>query len=136
MRIEKAAPAPEALRDEIQARLAADGQAAAAEDYRHFAFTTRAPDGVLQAGLCGYIVLRSAYVSYFWVSDGLRGQGFGGQLLAAAEEHARAEGCDRIHLDTRSPRALAFYQRHGFRLFGQLPRFAGESPLFYLTKEF
>lgn len=46
------------------------------------------------------------------------GRGIGTAMLAVAEKHARAAGCDRIWLVTTNDnlRALYFYQRQGFRI--------------------
>lgn len=44
--------------------------------------------------------------------------GTGAALLAAAERHAREQGCRRIYLTTTNDNtnAMRFYQRHGWRL--------------------
>jgi ribosomal protein S18 acetylase RimI-like enzyme len=51
------------------------------------------------------------------------GEGIGSALLAAVVEAARGSGCDRVRLLTtnNNVRALAFYQKRGFRLVGLVP---------------
>lgn len=50
------------------------------------------------------------------VDEAHRSQGIGERLLAAAEERARAMGCDRMTVRTRvtRTRAHAFYERLGY----------------------
>ena len=53
----------------------------------------------------------------------VEGEGIGTALLAAVEEEARGRGCERVQLITTNNnlRALAFYQKRGFRLVGLVP---------------
>jgi GNAT superfamily N-acetyltransferase len=56
--------------------------------------------------------------------DALReGEGVGTALLKAVEDAAREAGCERVQLLTTNNnlRALAFYQKRGFRLVGLVP---------------
>lgn len=55
------------------------------------------------------------------VRHDLRGQGIGAQLLAAAEELARREGCYRVQLTSRNVRTDAhrFYEAQGFSAVSQ-----------------
>lgn len=50
------------------------------------------------------------------VDDRARGQGLGGQLLAAIEQHAREAGATVIQLETGplSTAAIALYTKHGY----------------------
>ena len=55
------------------------------------------------------------------VTDGARGSGVGGALLARAEELARKRGCFRMALVTASWRSatIAFYERQGWHGYGR-----------------
>jgi ribosomal protein S18 acetylase RimI-like enzyme len=70
-----------------------------------------------------------------WVSEEVRGQGYGQALLEAAEEAARKRGCKNVNLDTMSFQAPAFYQKLGYRIFGQLDDFPTGYTRYYLTKQ-
>jgi predicted N-acetyltransferase YhbS len=50
-----------------------------------------------------------------------------GKLLAAIEDHLRAQGCRCVTLDTTLPlhRAMGFYQNHGYRSSGVVGDFYG-----------
>lgn len=56
-----------------------------------------------------------------------RGEGIAALLLAAAEQHARADGASVIRLNTRKDlaEARALYAKHGYR---EIPRY-GDDPL-------
>jgi GNAT superfamily N-acetyltransferase len=55
-----------------------------------------------------------------WVHESLRGQGFGAQLLAAAEAHAREQACTDAYLSTFDFQAPEFYRTRGYQSFGEL----------------
>lgn len=53
-----------------------------------------------------------------------RQRGLGAQLLAAAEQQARAAGKTLLVLDTASAEAERLYARHGWQRCGQIPNYA------------
>ncbi|MEU1204650.1 GNAT family N-acetyltransferase [Nocardia sp. NPDC005825] len=77
-------------------------------------------DGVLVAGVTGFTQWGWLFVEYLWVADDSRGQGLGTYLLRKVESAARVRGCAAVWLDTFSFQAPDFYQRRGYRTFGQL----------------
>jgi len=67
-------------------------------------------------GGISYICLRPlAYVKLLWISDELRGKGYGEKLLSAAEEDAKAQGSTKVMLDTFSFQAPEFYKKMGYK---------------------
>ena len=60
------------------------------------------------------------YITLLWVSDDLRGQGFGVKLMKAAEKEARRRGIKRAWVDTFSFQARSFYEKLGYEEFGTL----------------
>jgi GNAT superfamily N-acetyltransferase len=58
-----------------------------------------------------------------WVAEALRGQGLGRRLLLAAEDLAVRRGCRGSWLGTFDFQARAFYERHGYAVFAELPGF-------------
>lgn len=87
-----------------------------------------------RAGLVGGTFWRWLRVDQLWVDEGLRGQGWGGRLLAAAEVEARARGCLGAFLDTLSFQAPGFYLARGYRVVGELPGFPPGHRRIYLAK--
>ena len=58
----------------------------------------------------------TAEIDEFFVLPQHRGLGLGGQMLATAEAHFRAEGCTNVSLQLgrRNEDARRFYREHGF----------------------
>ena len=58
-----------------------------------------------------------AYIEDLFVAEHTRRQGLGALLVETAIDRARARGCSTVTLDTneRNTRALALYERYGFR---------------------
>ncbi|WP_394201898.1 GNAT family N-acetyltransferase [Shewanella waksmanii] len=50
-----------------------------------------------------------------WVSDQLRGQNVGSQLLAAIEDAGKQRGCVKCLLDTLNFQAMPFYEKQGYQ---------------------
>ena len=59
-------------------------------------------------------------MSILWVTEPLRGRGYGRQLLEAAEQYAIERGCTQAWLTTFSFQAPEFYPRFGYQSFGVL----------------
>ena len=71
-----------------------------------------------------------------WVADDQRGRGYGSQLLTAAETIAVERGCIGAWLGTFDFQARGFYERHGYRVFGELADFPAGHRHFELSKRF
>jgi GNAT superfamily N-acetyltransferase len=72
-------------------------------------------------GLTGRTSLGLLFVDLFYLPAGLRGGGIGGEILRLAEGEARRRGCRTAVLYTISFQAPGFYQRNGWRVFGEVP---------------
>ncbi len=59
-------------------------------------------------------------IARLYIDTQLIGKGIGVNMIAAIAEEARKRGCDSICLDVwqKNYRAINFYQREGFRIFG------------------
>jgi len=79
-----------------------------------------ADDGSVAGGAIGRAFWGWLFVDMLWVRADLRGQGWGAQLLQAAEDEARARGCTGVWLDTFSFQARPFYEARGYTLFGTI----------------
>lgn len=67
------------------------------------------------AGLTGETFGNWLCIKYLFVSETLRGQGIGRQLLQAAEAEAATRGCKYAFVDTFSFQAPEFYKKMGFQ---------------------
>jgi ribosomal-protein-alanine N-acetyltransferase len=80
------------------------------------------------ATVIGFIVAESGRVGHIITIDVLqefRRSGLGSQLIAAAEERLRTEGCGSVILETAvdNRAALAFYKQHKYFLANTMPRY-------------
>ena len=68
--------------------------------------------------ICGGIVYAClkpwTYIKLLWVSDELRGGGYGAKLMKAAEDDARKRGSTKVMVDTFSFQAPEFYKKLGY----------------------
>lgn len=87
-------------------------------------------------GLWGRTSFRCLFVELLFIPDLLRGKGLGTQLLARAEEVAKARGCLGAWLDTFSPNAREFYERQGYELFGAIADYPPGNTRSFLSKRF
>ena len=95
----------------------------------------RNESGEITAGLIGTTHGNWLSVKYLWVSESLRGQRIGSQLLEAAEQTAKERGCKYSFLDTFSFQAPEFYQKHGYREVFALEQYPISGKRHYFTKE-
>jgi GNAT superfamily N-acetyltransferase len=78
-------------------------------------------NGHVAGGLYGSVAYDWFVIELLFVPEDLRGNGLGSQLLAQAEEQARARGCIGAWLDTFSFQARGFYEKLGYSLAGTIP---------------
>ena len=104
-------------------------------DFQRICFTLQTPEGEILGGVIGEIYWDWFYLDLMWIQEDLRGNGYGEQLLTAIEEEAKEKGAKQVFLDTFSFQAPGFYQKFGYRVFGELPDFPPGHQRFYLTKE-
>lgn len=87
------------------------------------------------AGLLALTHWNWLQIRYLWVMESLRRGGLGSELVLAAEREARRRGCERVHLDTFSFQAVAFYERLGYSVFGQLDDYPPGHSKVFLQKD-
>ena len=102
-------------------------------DFRRLGVLARR-QGRLAGGLVGETGRGFLFVDLLWVAEEARKSGLGSRLLAAAEGEALRRGCHAAWLDTYDFQARPFYERHGYRVFGELDGFPGGHRRFYLAK--
>ena len=90
--------------------------------------------GTLIGGAYGYVNWNWLFINLVWVSTSVRGGGHGRRVMLALEDAARQRGCTHAHLDTFSFQARPFYEKLGYRVFGELPEMADGETMYFLTK--
>lgn len=97
--------------------------------------TVRANDGSVVGGLVGATYLGWLQVQAVWMSDELRGLGYGSKLMKAAEDEALRRNCPRVFLETLSFQALPFYEKRGYKVVSRISDFPPGGCRYALTKE-
>ena len=85
-------------------------------------------------GLVGDTVWGWLQVRQLWVVSAQRRKGYGSGLLDAAEREAERRGCHHAMLDTFDFQARAFYERHGYAVFGTLQDFPRGHVRLFMSK--
>ena len=105
-------------------------------DARPVAIVLRDEHGHTAGGLWGKTVYDWLYVELLSVPEHMRGQHLGADLMQRAEEIARQRGCVGAWLDTFAFQARAFYEKLGYRTFGELADHPRGSARYFLMKRF
>ncbi len=90
--------------------------------------------GATVGGLWGRSAFGWLFIELVFVPESLRGRGLGRELMRAAEHAARARGCHGVWLDTYEFQARGFYEKQGYRLFGELDDYPTGHKRFFLSK--
>ena len=75
------------------------------------------------------------WVGLLWVSEELRGRGYGTKLMNRIEQEARKNGCSNAYLNSFSFQAVEFYKKIGYRVFGELKDFPPGHSVCSLTRK-
>ncbi len=108
---------------------------AGARNTTDIGFVVRDDDGQVLAGLIGSCVWEWLHVNVIWVSDLLRGQGYGTQLLMAAETEALKQNREFSMLNTFSFQARPFYERSGYKVISEMKDFPKGHSQFRMIKQ-
>jgi GNAT superfamily N-acetyltransferase len=88
--------------------------------------------------VCGGILAETwgtwLHITFLWVEESMRQQGYGAALLQAAEGEAWHHGCRHAHLETFSFQARPFYERFGYRVIAALEDYPPGHTYYYLRK--
>jgi GNAT superfamily N-acetyltransferase len=76
--------------------------------------------GKVVGGLLGRTSLGLLFIDLFYLPAALRGHGLGDRIMRAVEDEARTRGCQKAVVYTISFQAPAFYERHGYKVFGRI----------------
>ncbi|WP_193193798.1 GNAT family N-acetyltransferase [Nostoc sp. MG11] len=127
-------PNPEDIHTVISQLVEYNNSQAEKDIYQSLAILIRDTNSTIVAGLLGKTQWGWLFISHLWVTEGLRGQGYGRQMVLKAEEAAKQRGCCQAYLDTFSFQALGFYERLDYQIFGVLEDFPPGYKRYFLQK--
>jgi len=97
-------------------------EATGVSDSRPLAVAVLDPvSGEVLGGATGRSSLGLLFLDLFYLPKALRGVGAGTEILRRFEEEGRRRGCRSAVLYTISFQAPGFYERNGWRRFGEIP---------------
>ena len=92
--------------------------------------------GEILGGLLGHTSYRLFFLDLFYLPEGLRGAGLGSRIIVLAEDEARRRGCSAAFVYTVTFQAPEFYERHGYRRFGEIACPPDGASRIFLSKTF
>ncbi len=90
--------------------------------------------GEVVGGLLGRSSLGLFFLDLFYLPKTLRHGGLGSRMMALAEDEARRRGCTAAFVYTVTFQAPDFYERHGYRRFGEIACPPDGATRIFLTK--
>jgi len=90
--------------------------------------------GEIVGGLLGRSSLGMFFLDLFYLPETLRGGGLGSRVITQAEDEARRRGCTVAVVITVTFQAPGFYEKHGYRRFGEIPCPPDGATRIFLTK--
>jgi GNAT superfamily N-acetyltransferase len=104
-------------------------------DRRPLAVILRDPEtGDILGGALGRSSLGLLFLDLFHLPAALRGAGLGTEILRMFEAEGRRRGCRNAVLYTISFQAPGFYERNGWRRFGEIPCDPPGTSRIFMTK--
>ena len=91
--------------------------------------------GEVVAGITGAAYWGKLHIRILWVHPDYQFRGLGSRLVDWAEERGRELRCMSALVDTMSFQAPAFYERRGYRRFGESRGYEGGASRYYFEKD-
>ncbi len=85
-------------------------------------------------GLIGLTYWDWLYIDRLWVDTVHRSKGIGTKILETAEQEARLRGCLGVYLNTHDFQNVAFYEKRGFKIEGEIKDFPKGYSRYLLAK--
>ena len=89
-------------------------------EYYPVGFLVKGRGGEVLGGLLGDIWGGWLHVGSLWVSESLRGRGYGAQLMARAHQYGLEKSCTNAFLQTGSYEARPLYEKLGYSVYAEL----------------
>lgn len=99
------------------------------------AVIVRDKDNQVKGGLFGNSDWDVFNIDVVWITEEVRGQGFGQKLMQLGEDVAVSRGCKIAVVSTFSFQARGFYEKQGYKVFGQIDGYPAGYSSYWLTKK-
>lgn len=93
-------------------------------------------DGQLVGGSVVSLSWKWLFIKMLWVEPEWQGRGLGKELVQKSEHFARSRDAQGAWVDTFRSEAKLFYERLGYRSFGQIEGFPPGFTRFFLSRKF
>jgi GNAT superfamily N-acetyltransferase len=104
-------------------------------DFKSLAIVVKDPaTGEAVGGAIGRSSLGLLFLDLFYLPEAMRGSGLGTTVLRMFEDEGRRRGCQSAVLYTISFQAPGFYERNGWRRFGEVASKPGISRIFMMKE--
>lgn len=100
-----------------------------------FAFFLK-DEGEVLGGIKGFSYYGCLYIDLLWITQKLRGKGWGTKLVLAAEEIAKKRMCTFITVNTMDWEASDFYKKLGYTIEYSRSGYAKNSTIHFFSKQF
>lgn len=79
--------------------------------------------------------IKMLYIDVLWLHESMRHQGYGTQLMLAAEAEGKKLGCTHSQLETLPFQAEEFYKKLGYYRIGVVEKLYGEYDYIFMRKD-
>ncbi|TPH15589.1 GNAT family N-acetyltransferase [Litorilituus lipolyticus] len=90
--------------------------------------------GEVVAGACAKTFGHWLMIETLWVSESLRGEGWGSKILEKLEQKAKVKGCQFSLLDTLEFQAKTFYEKYGYQVQWTQEQYPIKGAKFFMVK--
>lgn len=125
VRIVVEGPPSEASLKAIEVGLDAYNTQFSPTEFEDFVVVLKTPSDTVVGGIFSQAWAGMLFIKWAWIDEAYRRQGFGLELMARSEEEGRKRGCSAVYLDTFDFQARPFYEKQGYKLFGEIDYPAG-----------
>tara|TARA_R110000744_G_scaffold22591_3_gene57716 strand:+ start:906 stop:1343 length:438 start_codon:yes stop_codon:yes gene_type:complete len=101
----------------------------------NFAVIAKDDNGIVLGGIRAKAFWNYCTIELLWLLKETRGLGLGSNLMAAAEKFAKDKGFGYMRTETLSFQAKPFYEKLGYKVFGELPNYPKGHTTYCLVKE-
>jgi ribosomal protein S18 acetylase RimI-like enzyme len=92
------------------------------------------PDDTVMGGAIGHSIRHRFYLTQLWVTEALRCQGIGTELVSRMESIARERDCRDVVVDTLNRDAATFYRKLGYHAYVIIPDYIQGFDWHFLSK--